>query len=275
MSSELQERIHWFKEGYLDTPAGQKHLAVTEAEPKEVKKIFEEIREKYLADQDITDDVLRRLLPHTDSEFHRNNDYRVSTWPCIQRDVRSWFEGAGWKKPEDWEPTARLLFEAIDGLISGRQEPWDQFLSSEYRYGFGTGFVSPILFCLDDQFPVINSKVVKTYRYCTEQLGERDEIDAKLVNYLENAEKVKALQERLAPLGLRDIREFDIFCHYMVSKRLGGGDLWGRLHRQRHDRRAPPPGLRLQEAQAGARQGRPRGPGGVPRRVRKLKAEQG
>jgi predicted RNA-binding protein with PUA-like domain len=225
MSNELQERIQWFKEEYLDTPAGQKHLATAETEPKEVKKIFEEIREKYVAGQDITDDVLYRLLPHTDSEFHRQNNYRVSTWPCIQKDVRSWFEGAGWKKPEDWEPTARLIFGAVDGLVTGKYEAWERFLASEYRYGFGTGFISPILFCLDDQFPVINSKVVKTYKYCAQELGQPDEIDAKLANYLTNAEKVRSLQRRLASLGLRSLREFDIFCHYMVSKRLGGGDL--------------------------------------------------
>jgi predicted RNA-binding protein with PUA-like domain len=225
MSSELQEKIQWFKEEYLDTPSGQKYLAVKEAEPKEVKKVFEEIREKHLAGEDITDDVLRRLLPHSDTEFHRKNNYRISTWPCIIKDVRGWFEGAGWKKPEDWPQTARLIFDAIDGLVSGKEQAWVKFLRSEYRHGFGTGFISPILFCLDEQFPVITSKVVKTYKYCTAQLGEPDEIDAKLEHYLENAEKVKALQKRLEPFGLKNIREFDIFCHYMVSKRLGGGDL--------------------------------------------------
>jgi predicted RNA-binding protein with PUA-like domain len=225
MTSELQERIHWYREEYLETPAGQKHLAVTEAEPEEVQQVFEEIREKHAAGEDITDDVLRRLLPHSDSEFHRKNDYRISTWPCIRKEVRSWFEGAGWKEPDDWPPTARLLFEAVDGLVTGNHEPWNKFLASEYRHGFGTGFVSPILFCLDDQFPVINSKVVKTYRYCTAQLGQPDQIDAKLDNYLENAKKVNALQRHLEPLGLTTIREWDIFCHYMVSKRLGGGEL--------------------------------------------------
>jgi hypothetical protein len=89
MSSELQEKIQWFKEEYLDTPAWQRHLAVAESEPKEIKKVFEEIREKHLAGEDITDDVLRRLLPHSDTEFHRKNNYRISTWPCIIRDVLS------------------------------------------------------------------------------------------------------------------------------------------------------------------------------------------
>lgn len=111
MSNELQERIRWFKEEYLDTPTGQKHLATTEAEPKEVKKVFEEIREKHLAGEDITDDVLRRLLPHTNGEFHRENGYRIRTSPCITKDIRPWFEGAGWKQPEDWPQTALLLLK--------------------------------------------------------------------------------------------------------------------------------------------------------------------
>lgn len=225
MGSELEKRIQWYREEYLETPAGQKHLATMEAEARDVKKVVEEIRARHQAGDDITDDVLRRLLPHSDSKFHRQNDYRISTWPCVRKDVRGWFEGAGWKEPDDWPPTARLLFEAVDGLVRGDKEPWDRFLNSDYRHGFGTGFVSPILFCLDERYPVINSKVVKTYRYCTEQLGEPDQIDAKLDHYLDAAEKVNALQRRLEPLGLETIREWDIFCHYMVSKRLGGGDL--------------------------------------------------
>ena len=221
----MQQRIQWYREEYLETPAGQKHLARMEAEAREVKKVVEDLRRRHQTGEDITDHVLRRLLPHSDSEFHRENDYRISTWPCVRKDVRGWFEGAGWKEPADWPPTARLLFEAVNGLISGDKAAWDAFLKSEYRHGFGTGFVSPILFCLDKQYPVINSKVVKTYRYCTAQLDGEDRIDAKLGHYLENAEKVKALQKRLKPLGLKTIYEWDIFCHYMVSKSLGGGDL--------------------------------------------------
>jgi len=224
MSEDLEKRIINFKEEYLDTPEGQKHLAKTESEPKEVQKVFSEIKEKYAGGKDIKDDVLRRLLPHSDTEYHRNNNYRISTWPCITKDICLWFEGAGWKKPEDWSPTAKLIFEAIDGIVSSKKQPWDKFLKSKYRHGFGTGFITPILFCLDTSFPVINSKVVKTYKYCKSQLGSPDEIDSKLENYNENAEKLKVLINRLNPLGIKNIREFDIFCHYMVSKRIGGAD---------------------------------------------------
>ncbi|HDQ71443.1 MAG TPA: EVE domain-containing protein [Chloroflexi bacterium] len=226
MTSELQERIQWYHAEYLDTPAGQKHLAIVEAEIEEVQRVFIEIRRKYQAGEDITEDVLRHLLPHSDTQHNREHGYRVSTWPCITKDIRTWFENTGWKEPDEWPATARMIFEAIDGILRGDEKPWRAFLESPYRRGFGTGFLSPILFCLDDQrFVVINSKVVKTYKYCTAQLGQPDDIDASLDNYLENAAKVRALQAKLASMGLRTIPEFDIFCHFMVSKRLGGGNL--------------------------------------------------
>jgi hypothetical protein len=224
MSEELQQRIEGFKDEYINTPEGQKHLARSESEPGEVRKVFSEIKAKYLAGKEIKDDVLQRLLPHSDTEYHRNNNYRISTWPCITKDICLWFEAAGWKKPEDWTPTAKIIFEGVDGLVSGKKEAWFKFIKSKYRHGFGTGFISPILFCLDKNFPVINSKVVKTYKFCKSQLGEPDEIDAKLENYLKNAEKLKSLVDRLKRMGMKDTQVFDIFCHYMVSKRIGGAD---------------------------------------------------
>ena len=224
MSEELQQRIENFHDEYLNVPEGQKHLARSESEPAEVQKVFSEIKEKHLAGKNIKDDVLKRLLPHSDTEFHRNNNYRISTWPCITKDICLWFEGAGWKKPEDWAPTAQVIFEGVDGLVNGETQAWDKFLKSDYRKGFGTGFISPILYCLDNKYPVINSKVVKTYKYCKAQLGEPHEIDAKIENYLENAEKLKALVDILKPIGMKDTQVFDIFCHYMVSKRIGGAD---------------------------------------------------
>jgi len=74
--------------------------------------------------------------------------------------VRGWFEGAGWKEPEDWPPTARLLFEAIDGIVRGDMAPWNRFLESEYRHGFGTGFVSPILFCIRNKVGMLTTEAL-------------------------------------------------------------------------------------------------------------------
>lgn len=209
MVETLRDLIQDFQTKYLASAEGQAHLRQhSEIEPREVRIAFEEIRAKHKQNADITDDVLRGLLPHIDSSFHRENGYRISTWPAIRKDIRGWFEAIGWKRTEDWEPTARMLFEAIDGVLRGDFGPWDEFIGSDYQYGFGAGLISPILFCLDNQYPVINSKVVKTYAAITTLLGNKDTINAKLDMYFENAEKVKALQAQLVPYGLELIETF-------------------------------------------------------------------
>lgn len=224
MSIELQDHINNYVDNYLRQSVGQKHLASVEQEFEYVTKRFAAIRVKNDNGQDITDDVLNGLLPHIDSPYHRENDYRISIWPCINRDVRSWFESNSWKKPEDWKPTAKLIYEAINGVVTNDLTPWNRFVASPYRNGFAGGFISPILFCLDQKYPVINSKVVKTYAYCMEQLGTPDSIDAALSHYFDNVAKVLKLQQRLASFGLTDILTWDMFCHYMVSKEFGGRD---------------------------------------------------
>ena len=220
----IQQHIQNFLNDYRQQPVGQKQLAMAEAEFTDVPRRFIAIRAKHAAGQEITNDVLNGLLPHGDSPFHRQHGYRISQWPCVTRDVRQWFEASGWKKPEDWKPTAELIFTAIDGLLRSDLDAWQMFVDSPYRHGFGAGFISPILFALDRKFPVINSKVVKTYNYCTEQLDQADEIDASLANYLANAGKVRQMQAQLADYGLTSIIDWDVFCHYMASKRVGGAD---------------------------------------------------
>jgi len=159
MISTLRQAIRDFHEIYLASPEGkQQFRTTTETEPRYIKQAFADIRENYRLGADITDMVLQRLLPHFDSQFHRANNYHVSTWPAIRKDIRDWFEGIGWKKPEDWEPTAKMLFEALDGVVQGDWNAWDRFVRSDYRRGFGTGMVTPALFCLNNQFPVINSR---------------------------------------------------------------------------------------------------------------------
>jgi predicted RNA-binding protein with PUA-like domain len=225
LSQQLQQHITNYKSDYLSTAEGQKHLAIAERESDEVKEVFDVIWSKYQAGQDITEDVLNRLLPHANTEFHRENDYRISTWPCITKDVRKWFEGAKWKTADQWPETVRLMLEAIHGINNDNLKPWNKFVGSPYRHGFGTGFISPILFCLDQKFPVINSKVVKTYRYCMSQLGKPDDVNASLADYQDNSKKVLALYKKLQAFGINTLEEADIFCHYMVTKKYGGGDL--------------------------------------------------
>src|SRR5438045_3059161 len=79
--------------------------------------------------------------------------------PCL----KSWFEGANWKKADEWPAVAAWLLDISE---AGKREEWDRWkdLSQEpLQKGFACGFITPIVHCLNPKLPVVNSKVVRTY----------------------------------------------------------------------------------------------------------------
>jgi hypothetical protein len=88
-----------FRRRYLETSPGQRHLASYDRERQEVRAIFAEIQAKRDAGQDITDDVLYRLLPYSNTKYNREQGHRISTWPAVIKDIKTWHEGAGWQVP--------------------------------------------------------------------------------------------------------------------------------------------------------------------------------
>lgn len=134
---------------YLNTQRGREHLQRFDEERVEVKETFRRIREKFKRREDITEDVLRRLLPHSDTKYVRRMGYRASTWPAITKDVKLWFERARWQRRENWPKVAETIFTLIDELLKGRSdEPIREFLRSPYSKGFQTGMISPIHACM-------------------------------------------------------------------------------------------------------------------------------
>ena len=140
----------------------------------------------------------------------------------FSKDVVRWFEGAKWKQPSDWHDSALWILDIVE---AGRAKDWNTWkLLSNYpmQKGFACGFITPIIHCLNDALPVINSKVVKTYADVSATLGVRDEISASLVQYPDNFQRVVRLVEQLKSLGIGNLTEWDMYCHWNVSKRLGG-----------------------------------------------------
>jgi 5-methylcytosine-specific restriction protein B len=172
----LNQRIAKFKVEYLNTPIGREHLRSETEEPKEVQSIFEKLRTRQNAGEDITDDTLRQLLPHLNTKGNKQRNARISTWPCVTKDVKSWFEGAEWKKPEDWPAVAAWLLDIAE---AGKKEDWAQWKAlaqQSVQKGFACGFITPIVHCLNLRLPVINSKVVRTYKEVAPILGLAPEI---------------------------------------------------------------------------------------------------
>ncbi len=74
----LVERFQRFLHDYLDTPAGREHRQSQLREQKEVQDIYRDLRAKQQSGEDVTDDVLKRLLPYADNKGNRERGNRIS-----------------------------------------------------------------------------------------------------------------------------------------------------------------------------------------------------
>jgi hypothetical protein len=84
-----------FARDYLPTPHGQRLLDSHSTVRAEGQENFRRIKEKADRGDIPTDEVLRRLLPHTDSAAHRHAGAWVHFAPAIYGDIKNFFEAAG------------------------------------------------------------------------------------------------------------------------------------------------------------------------------------
>lgn len=216
---QIKGFVKEFEETYLNKEEGQRHLQAYEKEREEVRRYFAEIKGKYERGEDITDEVLYKLLPYIDNKTTREKGYRRSVQGFIIKDVKTWFEEAGWQSRENWPNVATAIFKMIDGLIADKNPKHiEEFVSSGYSKGFQSGLISPTLYCLDPYFLVVNNKTVDTVKY----LAEENLIDRELNNYLENITKLRGFIRDLGIPLFDNYDVFDTFCHWMCDKRLGG-----------------------------------------------------
>ncbi len=221
----LVERFQRFRHDYLDTPAGREHHQNEVREQSEVQAIYQNLRAKQQSGEDITDEVLKCLLPYADNKGNRARGNRISTWPCITKDIRSWFEGAKWKTSTEWPEVAIWLLDISEAGQMQNWKRWDALANRPIRKGFACGFITPIVHCLNPALPVINSKVATTYKSIAHELGIDSEISLVLAEYPQSQQTLLSLVKQLEPLGIHGLLEWDMYCHWNIAKRLGGKDV--------------------------------------------------
>lgn len=221
--NQVSRYIDEYRIRYLETPKGRKHLEYYDKERHEVRTTYDQIREKFEAGEDITDLVLYNLLPHSDNAYNREMGHRISTWPVIQKDIKTWYENAGWQVPENWPKVAKAIFELV---MNCEREPsqasFDHFKKLDYIKGFESGMLSPIFYCLRPEMLVLNSKNRDTVNFLFALLGKNEKVDTYLINYLDNISLIQKLLDELSESLFKNYDVFDMFCHFMCSKRLGG-----------------------------------------------------
>ena len=118
-----------FEKNYLLEPAGQKHLSLYKKEREEVRRYWAEIKKAKQEGRQITDIILQKLLPYSNTPHNREKNYRISVAPAIIRDLKKWFENKGWQHPDNWDSVANALFDLFYRLIE--KGDWDSLVKFE------------------------------------------------------------------------------------------------------------------------------------------------
>ena len=169
--------------------------------------------------------VLNGLLPHKDTVHNRQRGAWVHIAPAVTRDIREWFEGAGWVKPEDWPAIASSVLDfavtvqAEEGTL---EEACQRFLATGHAKGLQAGMVSPILNAVaPERCMVVNSKVRQVVNHFA-----GTSLSASLADYpaLNARARELAHETALFPEVAADVEStaedvFDSWCHWLVAKR--------------------------------------------------------
>jgi len=216
----IRNFVQEFRDNYLMSSTGQRHISEYQRERNDVRKFWEDIKKKRANNQPYTDDVLEKMLPYQNTKHNRDKGYRISVMPAITKDLKTWFENAGWQKHENWQKVGEALFQLIyDVIEKGNHDAFKDFESKyELSKGLKSGFISPTLFFLNPRYRIINNKTILTVKF----ILEKSLIDRDLNNYMKY---VAIIDEMVPELGIdlfNEPEKFDMFCHFMCDKRLGG-----------------------------------------------------
>jgi hypothetical protein len=203
--AEFESSFARFMTKYLETPKGQEHLAAYAPGRESAVRNYDEIVAAADRGEDVTDAVLLKLLPHYNTVTNRERGAWVHIAPAVQKDVKVWFEGSKWTKPEDWPLVAAEILRFVRRSVedpSQLAESVKRFTALPYSKGFQTGILTPILNALrPDDFVLMNGQARNVYNSLA---GTKHGLS--LSEYPAHNATGLAVREALAPI----VRKFPI-----------------------------------------------------------------
>lgn len=223
--SQFNDLVAECSQTFLATPEGEAHRLAYGRARQSAQQNYATIAQLEAQGIDITDAILLKLLPHTDSEPHRAQGAWIHPAAFITGDMRRWYEASGVTRADAWPTIAQALWKLIKRCLADPADLADacaEFAAEPATKGFQTGMVTPILNALrPDHFLLFNRKSRTTLNYFTgadhgHTMLDYPAADAALQQFI--AEQ-PALQQLAAALAMHPGDLFELMSHWLVAIR--------------------------------------------------------
>ncbi len=218
---EVVKIIEEFQE-YLTTTEAKSHLNyLKEKEPKETKEIFTKLQHLQKDSPEFVEFVLYGLLPYSKTEHAK----RISIAPAFMN-IKKFFARFGYSE-QDWKELAKLIFDLVDRFYKDPDKLEffiREFISHRLSKALQCGSLSPIFYSLNQKYPIINNREIRTYRKLSFLVfGQSDELSQKIENYRANFDKINNFTDALSKeydfKEIKDMAIFDLFCFWFDEYR--------------------------------------------------------
>lgn len=199
-NQKLIEILDKFKE-HIQSREVEISLEIMKRERIEVKELMVKLSQMDKESKDFTDLVLYGLLPYSKTKDAK----RVSLFPAFMN-IRLFFKEYKYTEKE-WNIVAKKIFKLCERSQSNPDqisEIINEFTSDKYSQRLQCGSISPILFCLNDTFPVVNNRTIRAFRSINLILGNNEKLSQKLTEYSNNIVKIDKLFATLEMILDRD-----------------------------------------------------------------------
>lgn len=213
----VQEFNEWIKSEYA-----QKYILQIKKEKLEVKQMMQDLSTMDRRNPEFVNTVLYGLLPYDQTKVAK----RVSTFPAFMN-IKKLLKKYEYDD-NDWNEIARRIYD----LASKFQHDPDRLgehikeFTSDKKYirHIQCGSITPILFCINDSFPLVNNKMIRTYNELSKIFAWNDKITFKIANYMESRSKVNKLIARLGINSTDDRIIHNLFAWWYDSVRIKEGE---------------------------------------------------
>jgi hypothetical protein len=210
----IKEIVSAFKL-YLKTDEAKKHLEFMEKEKTEVKALMDQLSHLDRKGSEFADLVLYGLLPYSYTKVSQ----RVSLFPAFMN-IKVFFKEYDYSEKE-WNLIANKIYD----LCKKFQEKPDkistyikEFTKDKYSRRLQCGSITPILFSINDNYPIVNNRTIRSFRSLKLIYKEKEKLSQKLADYTDNKKKIDGLVDQLGYERLKITDYQDLFFYWYDSE---------------------------------------------------------